>query len=1859
MKKSKLLTALAVLAMSVGTAAGLCACGDENSPADSGNPPANPPAHTHDYGDATYAWTPLQEGGYSCTATKTCTANDDTVTETVTAVAGASTATHTQAGSITYTATFTKNGFSAQTKDVAGTKIPHTFGTPTYVWNATDDGYTCTATVKCTESGCAAEADATVTETVAAVAGSSTATHTEAGNVEYTATFTKKGFSVQTKDVAGVKLPHTFGTPEYDWHSEDGGYTYTCTATKKCTLPACAEVADATVTETVTAAATNEAESDTACGSSVWYHFTATFTDADFTEQTKAELHAYAHNYGAWYITKAPTLTDPGERSHSCARCGDTQKDMETEVPALSNTTEWTKVDAECVTTPTLNAPAYDVYESATYGKVRLETAAKLAAPYDNTEYYQLEYEFGDAEDVNKTINVYSRDNGTSGGPVLTLSGNAATGIMSPFNKCEITVLSEDAATFNGKVQIVAVERNNDGSIKETKTYNGVCDEESGIIVFEYSANSVIILTPFHKTVETTKPDPDNEDETINVQIQVAENNAVGSVFGDHALAVEYAYETGKTLSIFYADGKIYLGVKFVDGKGSETAVAANAAYNSDKLYVYQDTTLIAGFAKKDDVLVATDGHEGAYGDVTLDGIGGATYNSKAYAYTWVGGDSVLFTLIDAEKTEYYEVAPETFAVTQPKVTLTIVSDKSAELGGTAITTYDVVKNVKANLPVLTTADGSALIGWYLDEDFENTANGTIFTEATTVYLRWAKSITVTLHYSDTVSADIATGETITIAELLETDATANAWNFEVGAIDGKYFVGWYTESTFQNSVSTTTGIVAKAGENAVALYAKWADLPAYYGSYTLFDCSGEKTTSKGYQPQTVNIDAYGNITGSKSGTITSYDPAIGKIEWLYGTTNCTFYFDKESGILLGDYDHRLGGSKVDVSELYYGVKGVTEYTADLKHYALRSDTTSVWLMRFFEYNGKIALYYNGILTSDINVTDAFGNALTIDTIPTSKTLVVKNADEEIIVARASTDVSFSGGKATIALDQYFGTYTLADNDDLVIDGAGKFIWGEKSGTYTAVEDKAYGFDMYVVDSGNVVEYYELTLSDDTYTVNKAMVTVTYSVPAGHTAPAAVSVNKNVPMTLASFEETGFVFNGWYATLDGGAYNDLKEDGFVPTGDVTLYGKVDVAAQVTVVYNSEDNVWKDNDVVNSYVGFAYEIENPVSSMKFDGWFTTATYDAGSEWTSGTELTGNLTIYAKWSPAPLYYGKEYMIFAQTSHSNADGTANVDKRTGAFTFSADGVYSKTGGWPMNSAEASLKDLNETTGAMTLTTQSTQLGAGDHIAFMDMTTGLIAVSYEVATDAHPFEGLILFVPGATSSNVSNYKESYWANGNARAITFTVTVDGTPVNYSVLVFDNQVYFNVAFFDAEDNAVAADECKNQTVLVVKDASTSEVKETINIRVSLTAVYGNSVPDKTVNVVAGADIDFSAIRPNYTNGKKLEGWYTDSACTIPFTATSITANTTIYCKWVESDPYDVSTFGGANAWTQTGGVWESGGKGVNSLNSSSVTSALQIEAYADGMLTFSCGASGENNCDYLRIYVNDTVKFDKIGSASDTISFESKTIELNAGDVVKFVFRKDNSANKNLDCAQVKDISFEAKVYEPVTLTYNYNGYETADVTVPMTSWDVVEALQTVDFKNGDAIFMGWYTKDGTGDGWGEKYEAGTVITENTTLYAKWEVRAPYDIANSKTAGNAYGWTYNETDGVWESVCANNMKSTITITAYTDVTVTFSFWASSEHYEKWDYFHVTVNSTKKPEYNAGGDPTNAEHNGYSETWKDATITLHAGDVLVLTYEKDNSTGKGQDKAKLRDLTIAGDVIVAASADPITPIVKAE
>jgi uncharacterized repeat protein (TIGR02543 family) len=147
--------------------------------------------------------------------------------------------------------------------------------------------------------------------------------------------------------------------------------------------------------------------------------------------------------------------------------------------------------------------------------------------------------------------------------------------------------------------------------------------------------------------------------------------------------------------------------------------------------------------------------------------------------------------------------------------------------------------------------------------------------------------------------------------------------------------------------------------------------------------------------------------------------------------------------------------------------------------------------------------------------------------------------------------------------------------------------------------------------------------------------TVTFDADGGSPETQTKTVNDfgivgtlNMPQEPA---KANYAFGGWYTERNGGGtefYVDMPI-----TGNVTMYAKWTVI-QYTVSFNADGgSPTAQTRTVNSgaYVGTPNKPSVPAKSGSiFGGWYT-APNGGGSQFYVDTVVTGDITVYAKWTP----------------------------------------------------------------------------------------------------------------------------------------------------------------------------------------------------------------------------------------------------------------------------------------------------------------------------------------------------------------------------------------------------------------------------------------------------------------------------------------------------------------------------------------------------------------------------------------------------------------------------------------------------
>ena len=308
---------------------------------------------------------------------------------------------------------------------------------------------------------------------------------------------------------------------------------------------------------------------------------------------------------------------------------------------------------------------------------------------------------------------------------------------------------------------------------------------------------------------------------------------------------------------------------------------------------------------------------------------------------------------------------------------------------------------------------------------------------------------------------------------------------------------------------------------------------------------------------------------------------------------------------------------------------------------------------------------------SDVNIFNAFGESLNIDSVSASSTLVVKKGEDVIIAIGAAKDSFGSNTETSLDLDAYYGVYTVnVDGNDVEfrLDGRGNVTWDNgKEGIYSFINTEDNG-------KTNVFGIYERTKKTDTDTSDdgETTTTVTYTNVAYHELRLGVTNSIVKPMVTVTFnsngevntedvnikiefklpvltDETGAkIFRGWFtnASFDGEPVESITPEN---TDAIELHAKWLNKVTVKVHFNIDGEGFEE---------FTYgEGETATITVperrgyRFLGWYTDAAFTDGNEWEADSVLNADIEIYAKW---------ENVTYTLTAHYN-DGTTEDKTRT----------------------------------------------------------------------------------------------------------------------------------------------------------------------------------------------------------------------------------------------------------------------------------------------------------------------------------------------------------------------------------------------------------------------------------------------------------------------------------------------------------------------------------------------------------------------------------------------------------------------
>lgn len=709
--------------------------------------------------------------------------------------------------------------------------------------------------------------------------------------------------------------------------------------------------------------------------------------------------------------------------------------------------------------------------------------------------------------------------------------------------------------------------------------------------------------------------------------------------------------------------------------------------------------------------------------------------------------------------------------------------------GDNSMTSVD--KMTTQTLAEKPTASGFKFRGWYTDAEFTTKAAATfVAANDVTFYAKWDKAVTITYNYND---GDAHANATDTTYYANDEVTSLQTVDFTYG---DKVFVGWFTKDGTDDDWGDAYALDTVITDD-ITLYAKWVVPHALAGSYKGYNVYYASTVSN----KTLEIDAFGKVTGDRTGTVSDYDSSTGKFK--LGSYYC-FYDDVTHMIVISN-----GSSTTSFgSDTYFFFRcESTDSTVTTSSNDIVSWNNNKSRLIAFTINKSTTPTY--VFLNDATVTaNVTWSAKKKDYTDVANLKDVKDNAIMLSVTAGSTTYYYaknsSGSFVTATNTDIQGKYTDGD-DYIVINGAGVIYINDAKGTYTVGTD---GTIAALTSDANYV--ITLDKTNNTFTKADNTVTITYVNDKITVEPDSVYVNIWSDLKTPA-DVDGFKFRGWYTKdgTDGDWGTNVNR--VIPTENVTYYAKYDAAVTITYDYNGYTDADGNGSstvttkYVNDTVGTLSTVLNDAEfgDKVFVGWFTKdgTDDDWGTEVTTSTTLTDNVTYYAKWIVPTALAGtyKGFEVYGSTAQNGTDKT-NSQLSTIVLTVNSIGTFSGT---RSISGTLSATDFNVTNGKIDLTR---------YAYVSDVLGGIVVFGY---SDNKSTIGSDYYIGFRNYANITNVAYSAIAVDDIYTTWITVSYkdDGVMREMNLFVYNNEIIANVSW----TKDITAKQCANADSVVMYD----------------------------------------------------------------------------------------------------------------------------------------------------------------------------------------------------------------------------------------------------------------------------------------------------------------------------------------------------------------------------------------------------------------------------------------------------------
>ena len=738
---------------------------------------------------------------------------------------------------------------------------------------------------------------------------------------------------------------------------------------------------------------------------------------------------------------------------------------------------------------------------------------------------------------------------------------------------------------------------------------------------------------------------------------------------------------------------------------------------------------------------------------------------------------------------------------------------------------------------------------------------------------------------SDVVVAPVALFANSSLSSLPETSK------------EGHFFKGWFADEALTQEFDVNT--ILAENTTIYAGYVSEADAHPLYGHYKGYNVYGLNFANRESE---VEVDAIGRISGSFTGSIVNYDAETGMVTWENEAgSQGYFVYDSVTGTFaLKSLTSPQAAINLS-TDFYLFTRCQATATPSAIAFYDANNSLSIKLVEFVvdEETTRRVLIKDNAIYPNVTYTSIFTENPTVANMKEISDVVVRDAENNIIVA-VGYDATV---RKLVNLDSIYGIYTNAENT-IKLNGLGAIAVNDATGTYV-VEN---GIVKATVDG--VFYHITLDQENGTYTSTIPMATVTFDSVEGTSCEAVeVNLTMPVG-ELPTTTREGHVFMGWYdnAEFTGNPVTAeyivngevtlyakwlAKVTLTIDTNEGTAIDPIDTAASLpiespveptregyrfdgyfceetfentfsfadgittnTTIYVKWVKVW--SVTMNSNNGQEatvvvvddqsnYEIPafvNPGSVFK--GWYTTETFEAGSEYVTGSAVTADVVVYAKWE-----IGKY-----------ANDAANYIDAADTDAFVSNVEFEATNPWATGSYNGQV---------WMVSTNQGKGSANDAISFTLAKNAVVSFDYIVNSESN-YDFVIVSVNG---SQVLSTKVS-GMNGKDVIGSYTAILNAG--------------------DVVSIAYKKDSSGNQGLDTAYVGNF--VFETVE-EVSVTYVYNDGVTaNESISVSKGAAI--AELPQPSREGHIFMGWYTDEAFEAKYEGQNIMAVTTLYAKWVDT-----------------------------------------------------------------------------------------------------------------------------------------------------------------------------------------------------------------------------------------------------------------------------------------------------------------------------------------------------------------------